>query len=109
MIACEDVSCKSTVRNKTADGSHLLKILLTSILAVHQLQHTVTATLRREVDMVAEVRLGCNRLDNILRHIFRVGSREAYTHIRHALCHHVQEFCKRDTILRTLAIRQQTV
>ena len=61
------------------------------------------------MDVIAEVRFGCYRFDDVLRHVFRIRRSEPHTHIRHALGHLAEQFGERRPVLRPSAVRQQSV
>ena len=77
--------------NDALDGGYLVQIFLTCVLAVHEFQNLVASALGREVDMFTEVGLFGYGLQDVLCHVFGVGSGKSYAHIGHGLCHHVQQ------------------
>ena len=103
VVAHKDICRDAATRNDALDGGYLVQIFLTCVLAVHELQNLVASALGREVDMFTEVGLFGYGLQDVLCHVFGVGSGKSYAHIGHGLCHHVQQLGKGQASFLALA------
>ena len=65
--------------------------------AVHCFQDAIATALYGQVDILADVRVFCHRINHIEGHILRIGSRKADTHFRLSYCHHIEEFSEVDS------------
>ena len=109
VIAHEEVGRESAAGYDAAYCLHALQVLLACVLAVHQLQYLCRTALRREVDVLAEVRLFGYGVQDVVGHVLGVGCGEAYAHIGHALRHLVQQFGERAAALDALSGRRESV
>ena len=109
VIAHEEVGRESAAGYDAAYSLHALQVLLACVLAVHQLQYLCRTALRREVDVLAEVRLFGYGVQDVVGHILGVGCGEAHAHVGHALRHLVQQFGERAAALDALSGRRESV
>ena len=109
VITHEDVGGDAAAWDDALDVGDALQILLTGVFAVHQLQNLVASALGWEVDVLAEVWLFGNGVENVLGHILWIRGGEAYTHIRHSLSYHVEEFGEGKAAFLALARWRETV
>ena len=59
----------------------------TGVLTVHQVEDTITATLYRQVDMLAHIGHLGDDAQGVVAHILGMRGGEAHTHLWHSLGH----------------------
>ena len=73
-----------------------VEIPLAGILAVHELQYLVAATLHRQVDVVAYVVVGSHGGNDVVGQVLGVARGEAHAHLGSRLGHDAQQLGKVD-------------
>ena len=72
MVTHKDVGRQATIGDDATNDCHTVKIPLTGVLAVHQLQDTVRTALHRQVDMLADIGYLGNDTQRLIAHILGV-------------------------------------
>ena len=92
MVSDKDVGSNATVRDYPSYGINLLEIVLTCIFPVHVVKDLIASALCREMNVMTEVRLLSDGVEDILRHILRIGRGEAHPHVGDGPCHSPEQF-----------------